>query len=305
MPSILVIGANPAWQKSVSLPEWKSGEVVRVRLDSVSAAGKGFNCAQALGALGVDGIRLASGVGTDREAWLGACSRASLDVVELPLSGPVRTATTINEADGSVTEMVEEGPAAAPGADRILAEAVDSLGKDDTVVVCGTFPGGFDLPALGRILAKSPARVVADSVPLAKVVLAGSGFRGILKLNRSEWLAATGGSDLEAALEAVLEAFPDLSVLATDGPRGAWFRNRESHLTIPVHRSAPLPVHPIGAGDAYTAGLVAGLVRGLPIPRSLALGAATAFVSCGHPLPSRFVADDVLAELPRIEVRDV
>jgi len=60
-------------------------------------------------------------------------------------------------------------------------------------------------------------------------------------------------------------------------------------------------VHPIGAGDAYTAGFAHVWCFGGGFAEALRAGAATARASCLDPLPSRFSRVDYEQSLARFD----
>ena len=133
MARILVLGANPAWQKNATCARLRPGKVVRIRPALTGAAGKGFNCAAALQRLGRDPV-LISGVGTDALEWEDACRSAGIDLLGFPLAGRIRQAVTLRDLEtNEVTELVEEGPPVGDGAQRIVEEA---LGRELDADLC-------------------------------------------------------------------------------------------------------------------------------------------------------------------------
>jgi adenosine kinase len=73
------------------------------------------------------------------------------------------------------------------------------------------------------------------------------------------------------------------AVVVTRGAAGSVILTREGEVRVPVAPARAL-VDPTGAGDAYTAGLVASLLRGHPLPlagRLAALAAVYAVESYG------------------------
>lgn len=294
MESVVVLGANPAWQQNVECAKLRPGEVVRLRRGRDGAAGKGFNCSLALSRLGMR-VLLVTGLGTDSADWEAAAGAEGIEMLGFPLLGPARRATTVRDlSNGEVTELVEEGPSAAPGAQALLEQHLER-DPELPLAVCGTLAGGIDLERVLLSLAKRSGLVVIDSVPLVRCLWSGkaahrlgSGNGLCLKLNESEW-AGLSGTDLEAALLQARQRFPHAQILCTRGSQGSMgVSETGERFTVPAPPFPPgTEVHPIGAGDAYTAGLFGALARGVPFREACVQGAAAARASCLDPLPSR------------------
>ncbi|MEK7393479.1 MAG: PfkB family carbohydrate kinase, partial [Fibrobacterota bacterium] len=166
---VLVLGANPAWQKTVVCERLKPGEVVRVKLEATGAAGKGFNTARAVRAFGVP-VVLVSAAGPDAAEWEAACRAEGLETRLFPIEGPIRTATTIRDlAAKEVTEIVEEGPVSSDGALEILLSATaEESDRACMVVVAGTFASGLNSRRVLDQLSNLTIPVVIDSVPAVR-----------------------------------------------------------------------------------------------------------------------------------------
>ena len=80
-------------------------------------------------------------------------------------------------------------------------------------------------------------------------------------------------SDLRKVAEKFLKSGIK-NVVITDGRRGAQFFNKSSHFYIPT--CAEDPVCTLGAGDAFSVGLVAAVLKGLPPEKQLSWGNANA-----------------------------
>ena len=97
----------------------------------------------------------------------------------------------------------------------------------------------------------------------------------LLLPNEAEVLALSGAGTVDNAALALAAAGPALAVKL--GPRGALC------VTGPeMHQVSLPPVTPVdttGAGDCFNAGLIAGLLQGLPLPRAAALGCAAGALS--------------------------
>jgi 2-dehydro-3-deoxygluconokinase len=113
----------------------------------------------------------------------------------------------------------------------------------------------------------------------------------------------TGEADPEAAARELLELGPSLVVVKL-GARGALAVDLER--VTPVAAAAlPRVVDPVGAGDAFAAGFLAGRLRGLDLSESLALGNRCGCLAMAVPgdiegLPRW---DEVAATVPVADVR--
>ncbi|HEX3712495.1 MAG TPA: sugar kinase [Trebonia sp.] len=103
------------------------------------------------------------------------------------------------------------------------------------------------------------------------------GEASLLLPNEAEALAMSGAVDLDGAVAALSLAGPRLVVKL--GARGALCA--EPSGTCQVSLPAVTPVDTTGAGDCFNAGLIAGLLQGLPLPQAAALGCATGALSTG------------------------
>lgn len=98
----------------------------------------------------------------------------------------------------------------------------------------------------------------------------------LLVLSRHEWKALQarmGGRD------AVLQYLP--LIVVTAGADGAWLIGREGVMQVPT-RAADKPLDPTGCGDAFRAGLLAGLARRLDLPAAVRQGHALAAINLEH-----------------------
>jgi sugar/nucleoside kinase (ribokinase family) len=97
----------------------------------------------------------------------------------------------------------------------------------------------------------------------------------LLLPNEAEALAMSGASSLAAAVASLGLAGP--RVVVKMGERGALCADPSG--TCEVSLPAVTPVDTTGAGDCFNAGLIAGLLQGLPLPQAAALGCATGALS--------------------------
>ena len=81
----------------------------------------------------------------------------------------------------------------------------------------------------------------------------------------------TGLKESEPMLDALLSLGPPQVVLKA-GDQGAWYADGAERGFCPCH-SVP-EIDPVGAGDAFCAGLISGLLDGQPLREAVARGAA-------------------------------
>jgi sugar/nucleoside kinase (ribokinase family) len=98
----------------------------------------------------------------------------------------------------------------------------------------------------------------------------------LLLPNEGEALALSGASTESAAASALAALGPRVAVKL--GARGVLVASGPSSLQQ-VSLPPVTPVDTTGAGDCFNAGLIAGLLNGLPLPRAAALGCAAGALS--------------------------
>jgi len=295
---VLIVGPNPAWQRVAKATSIRLGEVVRIRRQADCPAGKGFNCAQAVYHLGGRPI-LVGGCGPDASAWESACLDEGVETASFPLDGSIRQALTlVDGTTGLCTELVEEGPPASHGADRLLEILLaQRLPNAAAMVVCGSFPAGLSTDSVLNPWRARPVPLVIDSVPVASAFeLPPDAPRVVIKLNIGEWQVLLGPHGAETLLHEAQLRWPGIEAIVTVGREGCLARTRGGRLVR--RQPAPLPldqkVYPIGAGDAFCAGVAKIVALGGTLEQGLDEGLALARASCLHPLPARFHASDLV-----------
>jgi ribokinase len=111
----------------------------------------------------------------------------------------------------------------------------------------------------------------------------------LLALNRDEAAIVAGIKSEKVPPQAIVEAAiiklqsinPALHVIITSGKEGSWGwdgKNLSFLPAFPIHMASTA-----GAGDAFLAGVIAGLVAGLPFPQAQELGTLVAALSVTSP----------------------
>lgn len=145
----------------------------------------------------------------------------------------------------------------------------DSLGSDLAGVLADARAGGAatsldtNWDPSGRWLDKHLSNAIAQA--------------DLLLPNEAEALALSGAASPSAAASALAAVGPALAVKL--GERGVLCADGTSSAVYQVSVPPVTPVDTTGAGDCFNAGLIAGLLRGLPLPRAAALGCAAGALS--------------------------
>lgn len=277
---ILCIGATPAWQRVMRFERVTRNAVNRARATLDGVAGKSVNVAKVLQALGESAV--ATGfLGGDR----GRCLQSSLAELGLEtdfvaVAAPTRECVTvIDDSAGTQTELVEESRAVAPDDyPRLLAVIERRVVGCRAAVMSGSLtPGGpvdFFLRTTRMGQAAGALCVIdAHGPPLAAAL---SAHPDVVKPNRLELAAMLGheltdDADLRRAMRVLHErGARQVVVTAGDRPTVA-YDGRSFWRVVPPRVTT---VNPIGSGDAFTAGLVARLVRGDDLGEACRWGSA-------------------------------
>lgn len=301
-PRILVLGLNPAWQKTLLFPELHLGEVNRAARAFARAGGKGIHCAYAV-QQGGGRATVAQFAGGTTGAWL--CQdldERQLAHVTVTTAAVTRVCTTlVSENPSQMTELIEpSGEITAAELATFRQTVLVRLPEFAGVAICGTFPPGVPATLYAEVATaarQQGAVVLLDGY--RNVVAALAAGVDVLKINRAE-LAELGGVPEPAAAAANLLARYAVTWLAvTAGPATAWLFRRGVawEFSLPVLEKV---INPLGAGDCADGTLLLRLLAGgqgravLEQPEAVcaawadALAAASA--SCQNPEPAGFAA---------------
>jgi 1-phosphofructokinase family hexose kinase len=309
-PYVFCLGLNPAVQRTLVFDHVETGEVNRAVAQHVSAAGKSINTAAALERLGTHACVAAFNGGSGGRAVARLMREQGVGNGLTPIAGETRTCTTIlDRRTGTVTELVEEGPAVTARERRAFVGAgVRRAAACRLLAISGTLPPGtpdaFYVPFV-TAAARAGTPVVIDSHRAA--LLAVLPLRPLLaKLNVRELAhtfacrCATEKQILQSARR--LLALGAQWALVTQGGRpavllgpagGVW------RLTPPVIQ----PLNPIGSGDCVTAGLIHAWLQGRCMPDAARAGIACGSANALTQIPADFVAADArrLYRLTRVQ----
>jgi len=306
---IVTVTLNTSVDRTVEVPRFSIGGHLKGRLLRVQPAGKGVNVSRCLASLGVPSV-VAGLVGARELPLFRASFKGTQAKVKLvPVAQPTRTNTTILDPElGTDTHIREAGPTVARREIAALRARLDGLASPDAVVVfCGSLPPGMtadDVAALVVACQAKGAQVAADlNGPQLGVAVAA---RPLLIKPNVEELGELLGRDLRQAPEGeLLDAARSVadrvgSVLLTRGRQGA-IAVRGRIAGNPQGEAAactaeiPSPRNTVGCGDAFLAGYLAGLWRGLAaddcLRQAVACGAAKALADAAGEIDPQQVAE--------------
>ena len=303
---VLVIGPNLAIDSTVAVPRLHEGTIHRVPAIVKLAGGKGANLARALRILGGEPLLIGFAGGP-----AGAQLRAYLAADGIParlvaIAAETRACFSVcDEATGAQTEFYEAGaPISEAEIAELLAVAEAAMAETATAetamngvpwVACtGSLPQGAPVDIYGELIARARhhgARTLLDAKGAVLTAALAVG-PDLLKINRGELAdrvkvalptpavvadAAAHVVDMAAGHAALITLGAAGAVLVA--PEGCWLIAPPAGLGI---------VSPVGSGDATAAGLLAGIVRGLPVVDAARLGVAAGTASALHLGASRF-----------------
>ena len=295
---ILCLGTTPAVQRTMSFARFEIDEVNRASAVRQFASGKSVNVARVLHTLGEPA--LATGfLGGD----LGRFIRADLDGAGVThdfvdVEPSTRLCLTIlDQTTRTATELIEESkPVEAERYRALLAKLAGRLTDATALVLSGTLPPDA-----------SP-RFYADCVSLASVsvpvILDAKGEPldwalerrpTVVKINRAE-LAQTLDADVDDD-DAVRGAMRQMIVrgahwvVVTAGTRATYVTDGRRFFKVETPKVDA--VNPIGSGDAFAAGVAAGMSRGQDVPDACALGVACAAANAMTPDAGHVRREDV------------
>jgi tagatose 6-phosphate kinase len=277
---ILAVCLNLALDITYRVPSLRLGATTRVDAVHERAGGKAVNAARVLHQLGHEVLVMGLAGGTVGEAVVDELDRAGLAHDLVPIAGQTRrTLIVVDDGGGEPTGLSEPGP-------RVSADEWHAFvarfraRRDEAIVLSGSLPPGLPADAYAALIEAAgdvPVLLDTSGEPLRAGAAAGP---AIVKVNRGE----IGGGDVLAAARAL----GPRNVVVSLGAEGLVAVTEEGELRAP----APEVVsgNPVGAGDAASAALVAGLVAGTPWAERLADAAALSAAAVHAPVAGSFDA---------------
>ncbi len=282
MKRVLCLGLTPVLQRTLLFDRLEIDEVNRARRVVESAAGKALNTARALVTLGTPALTAGfNGGETGRRvaAYLKTYGVATEALTAM--KAPTRICSTlIDQAAGTVTELVEESPAPGTAAlRRFIRENIRRTADAAMLVISGTLPpfagDAFYVP-FARAAGAAGVPVVIDSQKAALVNVLFE--RPLLAKLTVRELEATLGERLSGERR-ILRGLRDLlalgarNALVTHGGKPAYLVTpRRAWRFVPPTLSRR--VNPIGSGDCTTGGLAHALMCGRTLKDAVAFGLA-------------------------------
>lgn len=308
---ILTVTLNAAVARTLVVPSLTLGHRHRTQESLTLAGGKGINVARGLRIMGVPVMATGFVGGRNGDAIRDGLSEAAIPFDLVEIEDGSRTSTAIiDPTSGRQTEINEYGAEVTPAEAHELTRRLEHLMEYATAIVfAGSLPPNLDESYLVGLVQRSTERglyTVVDSSP--KVL------RSALKAdpdlvspnqNEAESVAGfdfMGQDDFLVGLQRLQEMGAETACITS--PDGHSYLTAEDAV---IYAAGPKVEarSTIGSGDAYLAGLLAGLLhRGLPSVEAVRLAAGCAGANAetlGAGLFSERRAEE-LAESVRVEI---
>ena len=308
---IYTVTLNPSLDKTLSVPDLRSGEVHRAQVIRQDYGGKGVNVSRALCALGIESriVALLAGA-TGRRLQVGL-DTADFRGHYLWLDGETRQNITLfDESRRQYTKLNEPGPVLDPEHLAPLDQLIRQLASPgDLWAFCGSLPPGAPTALYARLIdliRQRGGRAFLDSSgPALRAGLAAGPFA--IKPNSEEageLLGRTLTDDADHARAALeLQALGTSIVALSRGSEGLVLGMKDELLVAkPPSVSARSP---IGAGDASLAGLLWSLAEECApeeTARRIVACGTTAAMQEGTALGS---LSQILALSPQIDIHPI
>ncbi|WP_431246611.1 1-phosphofructokinase family hexose kinase [Leifsonia xyli] len=307
-PAILVVGPNPAMDRTEELLEFRPHEVNRALATSPRAGGKSFIVARALRRLGHPVSAYGFLGGATGRYLRDECGKLGIRDRHTEISDDTRINTIlVDERTRLSTVINEPGPVVSPAEVAALTSAVaDDLRDGDLLILTGSLPRGADDDFYASLIALARnrgARAVVDADGAALVSAAGA-TPWAIKCNISEFQAVAPEAPLDvtaegdrsalvAAMRSVADTGVDL-VIVTLGA-GGLIAVTQTHV-FDVDAPVVATKNATGSGDTFLAGFAASVADGAELATALCVGAAAASANAAVLIPD-IGPDPDLAEL--------
>jgi tagatose 6-phosphate kinase len=324
MSSILVIGLNPALQKTSVIEKLRVGHVHRVvQRPVIAVGGKGQNFAfVSLHSEDISSIYLAQFIGGQNGSRVLGLIDSRIHCITQEIEEETRLCTTLVDLETkSSTEIIDPSPVVSENAQiELLQKLEKTFGDADIagIALCGTSPEGVTQEFILKVLqsfkkCKPEGLVFLDGFKQVDRVLSEV---NILKINGEELRALckgiglkdSGSPDFAARAKFLFEQFRSLSVIGlTNGPSSAFMFQRKDNSGVQGFEfRIPKVEHvksAIGAGDTCGSTFFSSLLHKAPdLAEAFRFALSCASASCLTDVPGLFSKEDAKELYEKIEV---
>ena len=289
---IMVLGPNPAWQKTLFFKELIVGEVNRAYDMNSFPSGKGINFSRASSVWGKNHTMLLQFTGGSTGKLI--CDGLDAEGIHhttVAVDHITRTCTTcLCQTTGEMTELIEPSNTVD---DVSIGKMLDFMREHIKsclgIALCGTLPGKTDMKLYieAATLAETYGiPLLIDSWQNIKPVLE-IAENAILKINLTELRQITGEKTPREATLAALNDFHLKAVAITDGPGNAYTASANGFHVYQLKKLDHV-VNPLGSGDTVAAVFFSEYLNEAPIEEAFASGLAAASANCLTPLCGHF-----------------
>ena len=280
---ILTVTLNAAVDRTLVVPSLTLGHRHRAPEGVALAGGKGINVARGLRALDVPVLATGLVGGRNGDAIRDGLSEAAIPFDFVEIKSPSRTSTAIvDPTTGTQTEINEHGPAVSPEEAQEFHRRLEFLMEYATAVVfAGSLPSNLDETFIAGLVRETHERGLYTVVDTPPTVLKAAikANPSLVSPNQHEAESAVGFDFIER--EDFLRGVHRLVELGAEracvtSPEGYSYLKTEDGV-FSARSPQVEALSTIGSGDAYLAGLLAGLLhRRLSPAESVRLAAGCA-----------------------------
>ena len=313
MLPIATLTINPALDVTVPVDKVVSGPKLRCGLPRLDPGGGGINVSRVLHRLGVPTVALYAIGGLTGGRLRALIDQEGFAHRPIAIAGETRQSFTADErSTGKQYRFVLPGPELSTNEwQGLLKTTIELSEKADLVVASGSLPPGVPDDFYARLahsLGEGGVRLILDSsgpglvttLARAHVYLVKPNINEIVELAGDELVWPEGHADWASGL--IAQGRSDI-VLVTHGADGALLVTGDRRVRI---KPPAMQVESaVGAGDSFTAGICAGLVRGQSVIEAGALGMAAAAATLLTPGTELCHPQDVERLRPEIEIFDL
>jgi len=276
---IVTLTINPAVDIACSAASIQPTHKIRTFDERLDPGGGGINVARVIHALGGDALALIMTGDVTGRLVEELLSNANIPWRAVPIDGRTRISLNVHDQESGLEyRFVPKGPHLAPDEMRAVLDVLRGIAAE-WIVASGSLPPGVpsDFYAeVATIARQRGQKFVLDTSGAALSAAVGHGLE-LLKLSLTELEFMIGRKAPDAATQeqevaALARSGASRRIAVSLGREGAILGNGESVLRLPA--PAVQARSSVGAGDAFLAGLVLGLARGLADREALALGVA-------------------------------